>query len=282
MSRAYNSRRKARRQAQAPAEQRRPRQPSFYRRRPMVLVPALLIAAILAVVGVLGFGASDGVSKKQVKEEITELLDGIPQEGTVLGSPKAPITVFVYADLECPTVKLFVENYLPSIIESWVRPGVLRLAYRSLRTDTLDEEVFFEQEKAALAAGRQDTMWNYFLTFVRQQGEVRTNYVTEEFLAGIALQVPGLNMERWRQDHTDAQLTKRVALSVHSGHTSGLHSTPGFLIGFTAGDDGSRQGNSIVKREVEASLGSQIAALEREAFEDDPSIKTFGPGVIGG
>jgi hypothetical protein len=282
MSRAYNARRKARRQAKASAEPAHSRRPISFRRRLPVLVPVLLIAAILSVVGVLGFGASSGAGKEQVAQEVTELLDGIPQKGTVLGSPKAPITVFVHADLQCPTVKLFVENYLPSIIETWVRSGVIRLAYRSLETDALNEEIFFEQERAALAAGRQSTMWNFVLTFVRQQGEVRTDYVTEEFMTDVALQVPRLEVARWRRDRNDALLSKQVALGVQSGHARGLHSTPGFLIGFTAGEAGRVKGRAALRKEVEASLGAQIEALDREAFADDPTIKTIGPSVVGG
>lgn len=282
MSRAYNARRKAKRQARALAEPARSRRPISLRRRLPVLAPAFLIVAILAVVGALGLGASTGAGKEQVAQEVTELLDGIPQNGPALGSARAPITVFVYGDLECPTVKLFVENYLPSIIETWVRPGVLKLDYRSLETDTLNEEIFFEQERAALAAGRQNTMWNFVLTFVRQQGEVRTDYVSEEFLTDIALQVPGLDEAQWRRDRNDALLSKQVALGVQSGHTSGLHSTPGFLIGFTAGEAGQVKGRAELRKEVEASLRPQIEALDREAYEDDPTLRTIGSSVVGG
>src|SRR6476469_6682641 len=130
MSRAYNARRKARRRAQAAAERARPKRLTTYRRRITAyrprfttLAPVFLIVVILAVVGVVGFGTSSGISKAQVVREVTGLLDGIPQRGAALGSPKAPITVTVYADLECPTVKLFVEKYLPSFVNRWVRNG---------------------------------------------------------------------------------------------------------------------------------------------------------------
>lgn len=282
MSRAYNARRKARRQAQAAAERARPRRPSSLGWRYTTLAPILVIAAIFAVVGVLGFGAAAGISKKQVDREVKALLDGIPQKGAALGSPRAPITVWMFADLECPTVKLFVEKYLPSVIGTWVRTGVVRLDYRSLETDTLDEEIFFKQEAASLAAGRQNRMWNFVLTFVRQQGEVRTDYATDEFLADIASQVPGLGLGKWQRDRVNPRLSKQVALSVHSGRSSGLRYTPSLLVGFTAGEARRHVDRASIKKEVAASLEDAIGSLRREEVEDSPTIRTVGPGAIGG
>jgi protein-disulfide isomerase len=248
----------------------------------VALVPVLIIASTLATVGVLGFGSSSGVSKEQVRREVAKLLDGIPQSRATLGFPNAPITVWVYADLQCPTVKLFVENYLPSIIGTWVRTGLVRLDYRSLETDTYDEEVFFKQETAALAAGRQDRMWNFVLTFVRQQGEPRTDYVTEEFLADIASQIPGLEMAKWHRNRDDALLSKQVALGVYSGRSRELRSTPSVLIGFTEGDEDRRADRASTMKEVAASLASDIESLRLEASEDFPAIRTVGSSVIGG
>jgi hypothetical protein len=247
----------------------------------LVLVPALLIVATFAAVGVLGFGAGNGISKEQVQKEVTALLDGIPQEGSELGSARAPITLKVYADLECPTVRLFVENYLPSIIDTWVRPGALRLDYRSLETDTSDEEVFFEQEIAALAAGRQDKMWPFLLTFVREQGEPRTSYVTNEFINDIATQVPGLRRAEWHSDRADALLSKRVALGVYSGHTHGLSSTPSFLIGFTKGEVDRRFKKASISEELKASLDKDLEALQKETSADFPTLKSTGSALLG-
>lgn len=245
-------------------------------------MPVFIIVAILAAVGILGFGADSGISKKQVRKEVAQLLDGIPQRGSMLGSPTAPMTVWIYADLECPTVRLFVENYLPSIIDNWVRTGTARLGYRSLETDTSDEEVFFTQETAALAAGRQDRMWNFVLTFVRQQGEPRTNYVNEGFLTGIASQVPGLALARWHRDRNDALLSRQVALSLHSGHTHGLASTPSLLVDFTEGMTDPPAEWASVRDELEASLKSVLETLRQESREDFPTSSPISSKIVGG
>lgn len=278
MSRGYNARRKAKRQEARVAAEPAPHARRFSPRGWMALVPVLVIAAILAVVGILGFGASSGVSKTQVDHEVTQLLDGIPQKGSVLGSPKAPITLRMYADLECPTVKLFVENYLPSLVDSWVRTGAVKLEYRSLETDTSDEKVFFKQEMAALAAARQNRLWNFALTFVREQGKPQTRYATDAFISDIASQVPGLTTAKWHRDRADALLSKRVALDVYTAHQSGLRSTPSFLVSFAPGE----AGVTSTRKKLEASLGNVLRSLDKETSEDFPTLKTIGPTLLGG
>jgi protein-disulfide isomerase len=251
------------------------------RHRTAILLPILLIAAILAIVAALGFGSSSEVSKEQVRQEVAELLDSIPQDGAILGSPEARITVWVYADLECPTVKLFVENYLPLFVDNWVQTGVVKIAYRSLETDTTNERVFFEQEVAALAAGRQDRMWDFLLTFARQQGEPRTDYAGEEFIAGIGTQVPSLSMRRWHRDREDAALTARVALGVRAARAHGFRSTPSFLIEFDGQGDGADDSVdwAAMKQEVEDTLQRNLTALQEETREDFPTLKVLQPYV---
>jgi protein-disulfide isomerase len=243
----------------------------------MALIPVLVITGILAATAVVGFGAVSDKSQQQVKQEVTELLAGIPQDRTTLGSPKAPITVLLYGDLECPTVKLFFESYLPSIVERWVRSGDVKLEYRSLQTDTVDEGTYFEQEAAALAAGRQDKMWNFILTFAYEQGDASTDYATDEFLTDIAFQVPGLKPKQWRQDRQDARLKTQVALGAQSARARGFRYTPSFSLGFTSGKD-DRSANPINK-EFQASLLRDLESLRQEAFGDVPGIRAWGLSV---
>jgi protein-disulfide isomerase len=262
MSRGYNARRKAKRQQARAGAESRDRQSQTDSRR-SVLLPVLGIASILVAAAILGFGTGNGSSPKQIDQEVTALLAGIPQHGTVLGSPKAEVTVQMFADLECLTVKGFVESYLPSIISTWVRTGALKIEYRSLETDTTNEHTFFSQEEAALAAGRQDRLWNFALTFVHQQGQHFTEYATDPFLAHIASQVSNLNMDRWNLDRRDTSLFEPVALSVHSAHVQGLNSTPSFIL----------SGPASARRKIKSSLDKDLQALSREASGDRPILR---------
>jgi protein-disulfide isomerase len=248
----------------------------------MAVLPVLAIAVILATIGVLGFGSNSGaVDKKEIQQRVSKVLAGIPQQGATLGSPEAPVTVWVLADLECPTVRLFAESYLPSILDTWVRTGDVKLIYRSLETDTYNEEIFYRQEIAALAAGRQNKMWNFVLTFVHQQGEKFTGYATDEFLTDIASQVPGLAKARWNRDREDSSLSKRVALDLRTASKMEMTSTPSFLVGLSGGEgkrDVDQAESAPLRREVELSLRKHIEALSEEAFKDAPTVGPLGVG----
>jgi hypothetical protein len=276
VSRAHDARRKERRrQARAAADDTRRNRP--VRSRLATLLPVLGIAAVLAATAVLGSGGENDMSRREVSQKVTALLAGIPQRGATLGSASAPITIRMFADLECPTVKSFVASYLPTIIDTWVRNGALRLVYRSLKTDTTKVRTFLGQEAAALAAGKQRKMWNFVLTFVQEQGREYAHYATEQFFTDIASQVPGLDVARWQHDRQDPLLSRQVVLGIDSANARGLRSTPSFLLDLTSGTGG----HSLLGRryfvsmldEVESSLRSDVESLREEAFGDVPTVR---------
>jgi hypothetical protein len=266
VSRGYDARRKAkRRQERAAAESSR-RQSSTPSRRPVAFLPVLAIAAILVSTAILGFGAGKHSSPKQIDKEVTALLAGIPQNGAVLGSPEAKTSLQMFVDLECPTVRSFVESYLPSIVNTWVRTGAVKLEYRSLKTDTVNEHTFFRQEEATWAAGRQDKLWNFALTFVRQQGQRYTEYATDPFLIRIASQIPGLNVKRWNRDREDPSLFRAVALGIGAAHARDLRFTPSFTMS-------SPSDAASVQSEIQASLEKYLQILSAQSFGDVPILR---------
>jgi hypothetical protein len=123
---------------------------------------------------------------------------------------------------------------LPPIIEKFIRTKVLRLEFRSFKTDTLNASPFIMQQTSAMAAGTQGLLWNYVTTFVNEQGPEFTNYVTEEFVRDIAKQVPGLRLAEWERSRT-AVMERAVVADDSSAREAGLYVTPSFRIGRTRG-----------------------------------------------
>jgi protein-disulfide isomerase len=166
---------------------------------------------------------------------VTSLLAGIPQTATTLGNPNAPVTMQYFGDLECPVCKEFTLGALPKLIENEVRSGKLKIEYRNLETATREPEVFRTQQVAALAAGKQQKLWNFVDLFYHEQGEEGSGYVTEAYLRNLAEQVPGLNLTQWTTDRSDAALANQVASDAQAANNAGFNSTPSFLIGKTGG-----------------------------------------------
>jgi protein-disulfide isomerase len=166
---------------------------------------------------------------------VAALFAGIPQHGASLGRPTAPVTLQVFVDLEDHgDGTSWFDEMLPPILQSFVRTNIVRLEFRSFKTDTLNPTPFIAQQTSAMAAGSEDLLWNYAATFVNEQGTEFTNYVTEDFLRGIAKQIPGLNLAGWERSRT-AAMQRRVVEDDSAAREAGFYATPAFRIGRTGG-----------------------------------------------
>jgi protein-disulfide isomerase len=105
--------------------------------------------------------------------------DGIEQDGIALGSPKAPLVLTEFADLQCPFCAMFARDVLPGIVERHVRTGRLRLELHVL---TFLGEDSVRAGGMAAAAARQDRLWSFADAFYRSQGPENSGYVTDDFL----------------------------------------------------------------------------------------------------
>ncbi len=204
------------------------------------VVLGVVVAVIVVILIATGSGgskppAAHSASATATVGEVSSLVDGIPQNGNTLGNPNAPVTLQYFGDLECPICKEFTLGALPPLIQRWVRTGKLKIEYRSLETATREPEVFKTQQVAALAAGKQNKMWNFVETFYHEQGEEDSGYVTESYIQGLAQQVPGLDLTKWTSDRSEPALANQVAADAQAANAAGFTGTPSFLIGKSGG-----------------------------------------------
>jgi protein-disulfide isomerase len=222
--------REARERAQARAEQRR--------RQLLRLGSVVGLAAV--VVAVLVFASQGSKDKPNASSGATvagvsdagAMLRGVPQHGTSLGDPKAPVVLTEFADLQCPFCRDYTLNVLPQIIERYVRSGKLRLELRLRRFIGADSDV---AARAAQAAATRDRMWNFVDLFYRNQGEENSGYVTDAFLSRIATAAGVPASLVVKGNTTAAALEKPMEMAESEAQAAGLESTPSFLIGPTPG-----------------------------------------------
>jgi protein-disulfide isomerase len=227
--------RKALEEAEAANVQRRKR---LIQLGSVAAVVVVIIAVILIATSggkKTGIQTSTGKTPPPAVGEVTALLNGIPQNGNTLGSPKAPVTMVYFGDLECPVCKDFTLGALPTLIQKYVRTGKLKIEYRNLETATRERETFDTQQTAALAAGKQNKGWYYIELFYHQQGEEDTEYVSEEYLQTLAKQVPGLNLTSWKEARSDPQFANTLTSDAQAANNAGFTGTPSFQIGKTGG-----------------------------------------------
>ena len=165
---------------------------------------------------------------------VTGLLRGIPQSGVVLGSPKAPVTVTEFADLECSFCRGFALGAQRQLISHEVRHGDVKLVYRSLCTATctgpLGRGGFTGQQATAYAAGLQDRGWNYIELFYEEQGSENTDYVTAHYLEGLARQIAGLDYRTWTSDNNLPRLRRQVAADEAAAQARNFGITPSIVV----------------------------------------------------
>lgn len=190
---------------------------------------AFLVLAVVLVLIVVnaGNGGSGGDTKIEGAKEVDRLLAGIPQEGMILGDPKAPVTLIEFGDLQCPVCKGFAEEILPPIIENQVKNGEAQIEFRNL---TIIGEESVLAGAAALAAGEQGRGWSYLELFYRNQGaEENSGYAADdEFLEAVAKSAGVKNLAKWNQDRQ--KLTGEVEKTTEEARDLGYEATPSFAI----------------------------------------------------
>lgn len=195
-----------------------------------VVLGAAAVAAAVITLGSGGGGSpglENGNGEANIAVQVQQLLAGIPQAGATLGNPNAPVTMTYYGDLQCPVCAEFTLNSgFPELVAKDVRAGKVKIVYRGFETATRDPQTFEAQQVAALAAGRQNHLWDYVEFFYRQQGTEGTSYVTEKYLDGLAKQVPGLNFDAWRSARNDSSLLAELQSDQQNAATAGVQGTP--------------------------------------------------------
>ena len=198
-------------------------------RAPMLTRLGLLaaLAALVVVAAVTIAAPGNSSNKGGGSPTATEsALKGIPQSGITLGSPKAPVTMVEFADLQCSFCAEYQRDVFPTILKRYVRTGKVRLELRLLRFIGPDSD---RLARAAVAAGSQNRMWQFVDLAYQRQGHENSGYATDGFINSLAL---GAGLDKL---DSGAGAEQQVNRNEQIARTVGLGSTPSFLIGPTGG-----------------------------------------------
>jgi protein-disulfide isomerase len=195
---------------------------------------AIVAIAVLIVVSQSGGGGGDAGSVEGAAEIRAELR-GIPQRGLVLGDPGAAVTLVEFGDLQCPVCKGYAEEIVPSVIDSKIRSGEARLAFRNF---TIINEESIDAAAAAIAAGEQGRGWDFLEFFYRNQGSEASGYVTDEFMTAIAEGAGVPDIARWNAARLSDAVIEQVEAETAEAEGLGLSGTPSFVIEGPLVDEG--------------------------------------------
>ncbi|HEV2790324.1 MAG TPA: thioredoxin domain-containing protein [Solirubrobacterales bacterium] len=186
-----------------------------------------LVVAVVLVLIVVNASSSDGGGDTELEgvAEVNRHLEGIPQQGLVLGDPRAPVELVEFGDLQCPVCAGYAEEILPPLIEGPVAQGQVKIDFRNY---TIIGPQSASAGAAALAAGEQRRGWNFLEIFYRNQGGENSGFADDAFLKAVAEAAGVQDLAKWSKDRTD--LLKEVESTTAQAQDLGLTGTPSFAI----------------------------------------------------
>lgn len=193
--------------------------------RAVVLAFAVAIAAALALVAVALIGRSDS-SSPATQSPVVDLV-GIPQDGRLLGSADADVMLIEWADPQCPACRVYTEEFFPTVVDEYVRPGKVNTEFRGfpfLGDDSVKAYRFL------LAAGEQDKLWNLQEALYRHQGGENSGWVTDDLIREQASQIEGLDVDQLFADAERDDIVAEAEGAEAKGEAAGIVGTPTLML----------------------------------------------------
>jgi protein-disulfide isomerase len=218
-----------RQEAKTPPPPVRSRGSSARRASPKVLLAAggvvllIIVAIVLAVVLTGGSDSKGPAAQLPDAVDVQDLFSGIPQNGNVLGKASAPVTVITYVDLQCPFCRQFETEAMPTILDNYVRKGKAKVESRVISFIGPDSQ---RGREAALAAAKQNKMFNFMQLAYDNQGPENTGWLSDDFIRSAAASIPGLDAAQLESDRGSSSVKEKMdAMDAQSAEAK-VNSTP--------------------------------------------------------
>jgi len=182
---------------------------------------ALLVPALVALASAAGCASSARTSEPPAAPSATTTAPQVDQR--ILGSADAKVMIIEFTDLQCPYCARFARDTWPLLRERYVDTGKVRFATRDL---PLPFHAFaLPAAVAARCAGQQGKFWEYREALFRDQSLLGHQRYAE--LAGTL----GLDTRRFESCRADPAILEAVRADAALAASSGIASTPSFVIG---------------------------------------------------
>ncbi|MDP2838101.1 MAG: thioredoxin domain-containing protein [Candidatus Moranbacteria bacterium] len=153
------------------------------------------------------------------------LLD-LTDKDWVRGASDAPVTLIEYTDFQCPACGAYypIIEQLSKEFEGKLKFVVRHYPLMQIHPNALGAA------RAAEAAGRQEKFWDmYHLLYTNQNEWSVASDPMKSMFPAYASQI-GLDVERFRQDMTDATLDDKITNDRKTGNELEITGTPSFFL----------------------------------------------------
>ena len=187
---------------------------------------AVVVVLVVASLLLRGGDSSNDASSTVDTGAVSTLLDGIPQDRAVLGSPDATVTMIQFEDLQCPICRQYQQEGFPGVVEEYVKPGKVKLRFVGM--DFLGPD----STKAlnyTLAAGEQGKLWQFADSLYANQGDENSGWVTDELLERIAGDL-GLDYAKLESDASSPVVKQQAQSMAAEATQKQVPGTPTFYV----------------------------------------------------
>ena len=189
--------------------------------RTVVLAFGVAIAAAIALVAVALIGRGDSSSTPTATPVVD--LTGIPQDGRTLGAATANVTLVEWADPQCPACRVYTEEFFPTVVDEYVRPGRANTEFRGfpfIGDDSVKAYRFL------LAAAEQHKLWDLQEALYRNQGGENDGWVTDELIRELGAGIDGLDVDRLFTDADREDIVAEAEGAEAAAQAAGIQGTP--------------------------------------------------------
>jgi protein-disulfide isomerase len=209
---------------------------------PRALAIAGGIVAVVAVVIVLavtlGGGKGGGLPKNHAAvgslanglpgaADVAAEFKGVPQRGTTLGSPFAPVTLTEYIDLQCPVCRDFETTVFPDLVRKYVRTGKVKVVVKPWAFISNDS---YRGQNVMLAAAKQNKAFNFAALLYDNQGQEQSGWLTDQMIYNIAAGVPGLKIDPLFAERNSSTVKKEASQVAADALASKVNATPAIFV----------------------------------------------------
>jgi protein-disulfide isomerase len=143
-----------------------------------------------------------------------------------MGNPNAAVQVEEFADFQCPACAVFVTDFEPKIVSTYVAGG--KINFKFIPYSFLGPESVLAAQ-AAYCANDQNKFWEYHDTLYQNQNGENQGYITNTRLISFAKDL-GLNTETFSTCVNDEKYKQKVQDDLNYGMSKNVDRTPSFLV----------------------------------------------------
>lgn len=183
---------------------------------------SIIVAGIL-IAGALVYTPSDKPFAVPKGDPRTVSLS--TDDDAILGDPKAPVTMIIFGDYECPFCEKQATGVEEQIKKNYVETGKVKLVYRDFPLENIHPEA----RPAAIAAecaGEQGAYWPYHDLLFANHAKLSIGKVDYVALASSLK----LNTETFTSCLKDPAMAAEVAKDLEDGVSLGIRGTPASFI----------------------------------------------------